>query len=108
MMSYCVGIPAIHGIDTRLLTKKIRSKGAMLGKIEFQNHPKLELEDPNHRNLVDEVSTKEVKIFGKGNPYKIIAVDCGIKSNIIRMLVSRGAEVKLVPWDYDIFDNLSR
>eukprot|EP01035_Chromulina_nebulosa_P017478 gene17478-23030_t len=100
------GIPAIHGIDTRMLTKKIRSKGAMLGKIEFDNQPKIQLEDPNSRNLVAEVSTKEVKIFGKGNPYKVLAVDCGIKSNIIRMLVDRGVEVKLVPWDYDIYNDL--
>ena len=100
------GIPGIHGIDTRLLTKKIRSKGAMLGKIEFEKFPSVPLADPNKRNLVAEVSTKEVKYFGKGNPYKIIAVDCGCKSNIIRMLVERGAEVKLVPWDYDIYDDL--
>ena len=60
------------------------------------------LEDPNKKNLVDEVSTKEVKVFGKGNPVKILAVDCGIKYNIIRHLVQKGAEVKVVPWNHDI------
>ena len=75
-------------------------------KIEFENSPKLDFEDPNKRNLVAEVSTKTVKIFGKGNPLKIIAIDCGMKSNIIRMLVDRGAEVKLVPWDYDVYNEL--
>jgi carbamoyl-phosphate synthase (ammonia) len=100
------GIPAIHGIDTRLLTKKIRSTGAILGKIEFEGQPSIKLEDPNLRNLVAEVSTKEVKYYGKGNPLKIIAVDCGIKYNIIRELVKRGAEVKLVPWDYDVYKDL--
>ena len=89
------------------MTKKIRSKGAMLGKIEFQGQPNIGLEDPNLRNLVAEVSTKEVKYFGKGNPLKILAVDCGMKSNIIRMLVDRGAEVKLVPWDYNIYEDLA-
>jgi hypothetical protein len=59
------GIPGIHGIDTRMLTKKIRSKGAMLGKIEFDNQPLLQLEDPNLRNLVAEVSTKEVLRMSK-------------------------------------------
>ena len=101
------GIPGIHGIDTRLLTKKIRSTGAMLGKIEFEGKPKTTLVDPNLRNLVAEVSTKEVKYYGKGNPLKVIAVDCGIKSNIIRELVNRGAEVKLVPWDYDVYNDLA-
>lgn len=100
------GIPAIHGIDTRMLTKKIRSQGAMLGKIEFEGQDPVELKDPNKRNLVAEVSTKTVQYFGKGNPVKVLAVDCGIKSNIIRMLVERGAEVKLVPWDYNIYDDL--
>lgn len=99
------GIPGIHGIDTRLLTKKIRSKGAMLGKIEFDNK-KIDFEDPNKRNLVADVSTKEIKYYGKGNPLKITAVDCGIKSNIIRMLVERGAEVKLVPWNFALYDDL--
>ena len=50
------------------------------------------------------------KIYGEGNKYKVLAVDCGIKNNIIRHLVDRGAEVKLVPWDHDItkesFDGL--
>ena len=101
------GVPGIHGIDTRLLTKKIRSVGAMLGKIEFEDQPSIEFNDPNTRNLVAEVSTKTVKVFGKGNPIKILAVDCGMKSNIIRMLVDRGAEVKLVPWDHEISKELS-
>ena len=101
------GIPAIHGIDTRLLTKKIRTTGAILGKIEFEGKPSMKLEDPNERNLVAEVSTKEVKYYGKGNPTKIIAVDCGIKYNIIRELVNRGVELKLVPWDYEVSKDLA-
>lgn len=60
------------------------------------------LEDPNKLNLVAEVSTKEVRVFGKGNPIKILAVDCGCKYNIIRNLVNKGAEVKLVPWNHDL------
>ena len=100
------GIPGISGIDTRALTKKIRAQGAMSGKIEFEGQPGVEFEDVNQRNLVAEVSTKEVKIYGKGNPHKILAVDCGIKSNIIRMLVDRGAELKVVPWDHNLYDEL--
>merc|ERR1712131_6394 len=49
-----------------------------------------------------EVSTKEIQVFGKGNPIKVVAVDCGIKHNIIRLLVKRGAEVYLVPWNHDL------
>lgn len=93
-------IPALYGIDTRMITKKVRDMGTILGKIEFEDQP-VEFHDPNCRNLTAEVSTNDVKYYGKGNPLKILAVDCGIKHNIIRSLVKRGAEVKLVPWDYD-------
>ncbi|XP_077997955.1 carbamoyl-phosphate synthase [ammonia], mitochondrial-like isoform X2 [Glandiceps talaboti] len=83
-----------------MLTKIIRDKGTVLGKIEFEDQP-VEFEDPNLRNLIAEVSTDEVKVFGKGNRYKIIAIDCGIKHNIIRSLVKQNAEVHLVPWNYN-------
>ncbi|XDV30140.1 hypothetical protein PO909_033124 [Leuciscus waleckii] len=94
-------VPALFGIDTRMLTKIIRDKGTVLGKIEFDGQ-QVEITDPNQRNLVAEVSTKDIQVFGKGNPIKVVAVDCGIKHNIIRLLVKHGAEVHLVPWDQDL------
>jgi len=93
------GIPAISGVDTRMLTKMIRNEGALLGKLEFEDQP-INFENPMERNLIDEVSVSEPKIFGEGNPHKILAIDCGCKANIIRCLVNRGAEVTLVPWNY--------
>uniref|UniRef100_A0A803WEH9 carbamoyl-phosphate synthase (ammonia) n=1 Tax=Ficedula albicollis TaxID=59894 RepID=A0A803WEH9_FICAL len=93
-------VPALYGIDTRMLSKLIRDKGTVLGKIEFDGQP-VEFSDPNEQNLIAEVSTKEVKIYGRGNPIKVVAVDCGLKHNVIRLLVKRGAEVHLVPWDHD-------
>ncbi|XP_041700635.1 carbamoyl-phosphate synthase [ammonia], mitochondrial [Coregonus clupeaformis] len=94
-------VPALFGVDTRMLTKIIRDKGTVLGKIEFEGHP-MEISDPNQQNIVAEVSTKETRVFGKGNLIKVVAVDCGIKHNIIRLLVKRGAEVHLVPWNQDL------
>uniref|UniRef100_A0A8B9KLP0 carbamoyl-phosphate synthase (ammonia) n=1 Tax=Astyanax mexicanus TaxID=7994 RepID=A0A8B9KLP0_ASTMX len=94
-------VPALYGVDTRMLTKIIRDKGTVLGKIEFEGQP-VDIINPNERNLVAEVSTKETQVFGKGNPIKVVAVDCGIKHNIIRLLVKRGAEVHLVPWNHDL------
>ncbi|KAF9195090.1 hypothetical protein BGZ50_005155 [Haplosporangium sp. Z 11] len=121
-------IPAIYGIDTRAMTKKIRSKGVMLGKIlfptavvgptvvpadtewmgEYQN---VDWVDPNDRNLVAEVSLKEPRIYSPepstavmgpdGKTLRILTVDVGMKYNQIRCFVSRGVEVKVVPWDYD-------
>jgi carbamoyl-phosphate synthase (ammonia) len=106
------GIPGLCDIDTRMLTKKIREKGAMLGRIEIDLHAPVPdfglMASPNLRHLVDEVSTKEVKIYGKGNPIKVIAVDCGMKYNIIRQLVKRGAELTVVPWDYPFADEMHK
>jgi len=100
------GVPGIHGIDTRMLTKKIRDKGSMLGRIVLDGTQAPDYNDPAATNVVAEVSCKEPRIFGQGNPIKIIAVDCGIKFNIIRQLVRKGAEVKVVPYDYPIMNDL--
>lgn len=57
------GVPAIHGIDTRMLTKKIRETGAILGRIEVDGDPLTgPFLDPNRRNLVDEVRLCESQI----------------------------------------------
>jgi carbamoyl-phosphate synthase small subunit len=92
-------VPGIYGIDTRELTKILREKGTMLGKIVYNNQ-NVDLYDPNLVNLVAQVSIKEKKVFGKGK-YKIVLIDCGVKYNIIRNLIKRDATVILVPWDYD-------
>lgn len=92
-------IPGIYGVDTRELTKILREKGTMLGKIIYENKD-VALFDPGKVNLVAEVSTKEKKVFGNGK-YKVTLIDCGVKYNIIRNLIKRDATVTLVPWDYD-------
>lgn len=101
-------VPGICGVDTRQLTKILREHGTMLGKIIF-NGDNIDYYDPNKDNLVDQVSIKEKKIFGKGK-YKILLIDCGVKYNIIRNLLKRDTTVILVPWDWDIseekFDGL--
>ena len=53
-------VPALCGIDTRALTKKLRDQGTMLGKIEFGSEC-VQFTDPNSRNLVAEVSTRTVE-----------------------------------------------
>ena len=84
-----------------MLTKKIRETGVLLGKIEFPNQP-VAIEDPNLRNLVAEVSIRAPRVFNAGMRPRIVAVDCGIKNNIIRCLCERGVEVTVVPFDYDL------
>ncbi len=92
-------IPAIFGLDTRAITKKLREKGVMSGKI-ICGSQMIDFEDINRRNLVAEVSTDEVIIYGDGK-HKIVLVDCGVKNNIIRRLLMRDTTVIRVPWDYD-------
>lgn len=92
-------VPGLFGIDTRALTKKLREKGVMLGKIIFDEE-KGGFEDPNERNLAAEVSVTEPQEYGNSGR-KILLVDCGMKNSILRNFLKRGVKVKRVPWDYD-------
>ena len=101
-------VPGLAGIDTRALTKILRMRGSMLGKIEFEEDP-IDFYDPNLENLVASVSCSERQEYGSGD-YKVILVDCGVKNNIIRCLLNRNCTVIRVPWDYDysheVFDGI--
>ena len=55
-------IPAIVGIDTRMLTQKLREKGVMLGKIVIVDK-NVKLYDPNAQNLVAQVSPKKITVY---------------------------------------------
>ena len=92
-------VPGLYDVDTRALTKHLREKGSMSGRIVWGDHH-TEFIDPNEENLVDMVSTKEVVRYGNGK-FKILLVDCGVKFNIIRRLLLRDTTVIRVPWNYE-------
>jgi carbamoyl-phosphate synthase small subunit len=92
-------VPGVFDVDTRALTKILREKGSMLGKIEFEGD-EVEFYDPNKKNLVAHVSCDEKTVYENGE-LRVILVDCGVKNNIIRCLLKRGATVIRVPWNYD-------
>ena len=122
-------IPGIYGIDTRALTKKLREHGVMMGRIIFDDIDDSQLTMDNYGdvNYVDKVSCKEVIVYANntvrsypvstpvaelnsqlsiinsqsGNKKRVVLVDCGVKTNIIRCLLNRGVEVVRVPWNYD-------
>jgi Carbamoylphosphate synthase small subunit len=93
-------VVGIYGVDTRELTKILREKGSMKGKIVFDKEDEIDFADPNLINQVAVVSCKEVVKYGNGSK-KIVLVDCGVKENIIRCLLKRDVEITRVPWDYD-------
>ena len=93
-------ITGITGIDTRELTKLLREKGSMKGKIVFSDENEIDFIDPNKINQVARVSTTEIITYGNGKK-RIVLVDCGVKHNIIRCLLKRDVTVIRVPWDYD-------
>ncbi|MDL2246406.1 glutamine-hydrolyzing carbamoyl-phosphate synthase small subunit [Methanobrevibacter sp. OttesenSCG-928-K11] len=101
-------IPGISGIDTRDLTIKIREKGSMKGAISTENIDddkliELAKAQPSiiDRDLVPEVSTKEIKIFGEDFDKKVAIIDCGVKKNIIEGFIDRDIGVVLYPYDTD-------
>ncbi|MEY2979356.1 MAG: glutamine-hydrolyzing carbamoyl-phosphate synthase small subunit [Prochlorotrichaceae cyanobacterium] len=111
-------IPGIYGIDTRALTRKIRSVGAMNGGIsttildphdllaQVQAAPSMQ-----GLNLAQEVTTStqyewktptdggwEFRADAQGQaPLKVVAIDFGVKRNILRRLSSYGCQLMVVP-----------
>ncbi len=104
-------VVGITGIDTRAVTKLLREKGSMKGKIVMEGGEDIDFADPNLVNQVELTSCKEVITYNEGEGKKrVVLIDCGLKNNIIRSLTERGVTVVRVPWDYDFnqleFDGL--
>ncbi|PIE99337.1 MAG: carbamoyl phosphate synthase small subunit, partial [Paludibacter sp.] len=90
----------MYGIDTRELTKIVREKGTMLGKLVFPDGEDIDFVNPDDENQVAKASCKEVITYGNGKK-KVVLVDCGVKNNILRHLLNHDTTVVRVPWDYD-------
>src|SRR3989338_9140801 len=97
-------IVGIEGIDTRALTKHLREEGAKKGVISTKDL------DPNSlvkkaiaspglvgRDLIKEVMCKKSYDWNNKGKYRVVAVDSGIKHNILRHLASRDCRVRVVP-----------
>ncbi|MFH1652808.1 MAG: glutamine-hydrolyzing carbamoyl-phosphate synthase small subunit [Pseudomonadota bacterium] len=92
-------IPAIEGVDTRALTKRLREYGTISGRFVTET-TSVDFLDYGSKNYVAETSCKEVKDHGEGKK-RVVLIDCGCKNNILRNLKRRGLAVTQVPWDYD-------
>ncbi|MBP3613176.1 MAG: glutamine-hydrolyzing carbamoyl-phosphate synthase small subunit [Bacteroidaceae bacterium] len=94
--------PAITGVDTRALTKLLRERGVMMGRIEIDGIEDAPLNlDYGDINYVDTVSCRDIIRYNEGAGKRVVLVDCGVKTNIIRCLKKRGIEIIRVPWNYD-------
>ena len=110
------GVPGVTGVDTRRLTKLLRERGSMIGrltKIEDGAAPpavdaaSAEADALRARHLVAEVSRPEPVVYKAAHEtLKVVAVDCGMKANMVREFNARGVTVTAVPWDYDFGDLL--
>jgi len=82
------GIPGICGVDTRRLTRVLRERGVMLSAIttgdDVRSIDIAKLEDPNRANLVKEVSVRQPIVYGGEYKDKVVLIDCGVKTSIIR------------------------
>lgn len=98
-------IPGICGVDTRKLVRSIRALGSRmvlitdadtsleegLKKIRAYNQPK---------DAVEKVSCKEITRYLVNNgTYHVVAIDCGMKQNIVRSMIGKGCNVTVVPYD---------
>lgn len=111
-------IVGIYGVDTRQITRKLRDKGsmkAMITDIEVNNDEALgilNMVELSH-NAVSRVTSKSIWKADMVSPIPrpsllaerklhVVAIDCGMKQNILRSLLGKGLKVTVVPYDTDV------
>ncbi|MEE8413348.1 MAG: glutamine-hydrolyzing carbamoyl-phosphate synthase small subunit [Dehalococcoidales bacterium] len=100
------GIPGIQGVDTRAITRRLRSAGVMMGMISSNKTPQEALAElrkkPGYDSIdfVRQVTTQAPYQWlpeGSESVYHIVVLDCGLKYNILRILNRLGCAVTVVP-----------
>lgn len=106
-------IPAIYGVDTRRITRIIRSEGSQKVLITAPGTPNSAAMEKlkSYRyptDIISRVSCKKRWFSRTANhKYDIVAVDCGIKYNIIRLMNQKGCNVTIVPYNTPIEEILA-
>jgi carbamoyl-phosphate synthase small subunit len=100
-------VPGISGIDTRELTKKLRTGGVMMAALVVSDSEinvekiKTELASATHYNseqFMDVVSTKQEQVYGN-DENSVVVIDTGAKNAILRNIREIGYNAILVPWN---------
>ena len=109
-------VPGIRNIDTRKLTRVLRKRGSQPAFISYKKKTKKEVDklfekfgSLKGKDLATVVSTKKSYKWSKpsyeskkpNSIFKIIALDFGVKHNILRLLVDRGCSVEVMPANTD-------
>lgn len=98
-------IPAISGVDTRMITRILRDEGTQVAVLTSADTPKekaIEMMKDFKAgvNATQKVSCNKIWYSRTSNPkYNVVAIDCGIKLSIIRTLKDYGCNVTVVPYD---------
>ncbi len=101
-------IPGIQGIDTRMLTRKIREEGSMkavlqVGGVADKEELVKEAKDvksiEKKENLVPEMSVDKLETYDAGGDLSLVMVDCGYKGSILDNLLANDINVTIVPYD---------
>lgn len=107
------GVPCLSGLDTRMITRLIRGKGAVRAAIVDESMPladvlKLISLTPIRTNAVPQVSCSK-RWFSRTphHTYDVVIIDCGMKHSIVSALNRRGCNVTVVPFDTPVQDILA-
>ena len=95
------GIPGLTNVNTRKLTKVLRDAGTMKGclvsDIQDLDDIHKKIKEYEIKDVVNEVTSKTVKVYGKGKPKRVALLDYGFKHNIVNSLLKRDVEVVIFP-----------
>jgi carbamoyl-phosphate synthase small subunit len=98
-------LPGLAGIDTRALTKRLRTCGTMRGLLTTSDEPEeallkkvITVHDLSGQDFVKQATTDHIYSEGDGTKH-VVMVDFGAKGNIARCLIQRGCKVTVVPCD---------
>jgi len=104
------GVPGIQGVDTRLLTERLRAEGVVRGVLDVGDGGSPPSDDELRRalanapdyaeeNFMKEVAPRSPTVIGHANGPLVAVLDCGVKASILRALLDRGVDVLRLPYD---------
>lgn len=94
-------IPGLTNINTRKLVRMLRDVGTMKGYVtsNISNLDEImeKIKEYKIENAIEKVTSKEIKVYGKGKDKKVAVLDCGVRHDLINSLLKRGVEVTVFP-----------